>query len=69
MSYWLVTNRAAMKRLAQIKEANDEELLTFPSKIPVYQLIACTHLDQAVPAASAGIHCPIPEAGKAQVDH
>lgn len=33
------------------------------------QLIAGTHLDQAVPVASAGSHCPIPEAGKAQVDH
>lgn len=32
-------------------------------------MVAGTYLDQVVPVASVGNHCPIPEAGKAQVDH
>lgn len=33
------------------------------------QQTAGTHLDQAVPAASVGSHCPNPAAGKVQGDH
>lgn len=53
------------------QEYNHDELFNFSliSNVPVYQLLAGTHLDQVVPAASVGSHCPIPEAGKAQVDH
>lgn len=44
-------------------------LLRYARDLVVVRLIAGTHLDRAVPVASVGSRCPIPEAGKEQAGH